>query len=76
MSDRFELFTPAVAADPYPLYHRLRAEEPVHWHERLGGWLLTRHADVQLVLRDPRFLALRGCTDCRPICHCGNENDE
>ncbi len=41
-------------ANPYPTYHRLRAEEPVH-HNPLGFWVLTRYEDVLMVLRDPRF---------------------
>ena len=41
--------------DPYPFYRALRAEDPVHFHELLQGWILTRHADVTAVLRDPRF---------------------
>ena len=32
--------------DPYPLLHRLRTEDPVHWCEPLGGWVLTRYEDV------------------------------
>jgi pimeloyl-[acyl-carrier protein] synthase len=41
--------------DPYPFYRALRAEDPVHFHELLQGWILTGHADVAAVLRDPRF---------------------
>ena len=33
-------------ADPYPLYHRLRENEPVHFSERLKTWMLTRYDDV------------------------------
>ncbi len=45
--------------DPYPFYRALRAEDPVHFHELLQVWILTRHADVTAVLRDPRFSADR-----------------
>src|SRR5207253_4136337 len=41
-------------ANPYPTYHRLRAEEPVHPNPR-GFWVLTRYEDVLVALRDPRF---------------------
>jgi cytochrome P450 len=40
--------------DPYPAYARLRAERPI-FRTPLGLWVLTRHADVAAVLRDPRF---------------------
>ncbi|RJO70887.1 cytochrome P450 [Nocardia panacis] len=39
-------------ADPYPVYARLRAEDPVHWHEGLRALVLTRHADCTRVLRE------------------------
>ena len=50
---------PAVQADPYPLYKRLREEDPVHWSEALDAWVLTRYDDVVAILRDPRFSADR-----------------
>src|SRR5437660_7405283 len=46
---------PEFLADPYPTYHRLRAEDPVH-QSPLGFWVLTRYDDVSAVLRDPRFI--------------------
>jgi pimeloyl-[acyl-carrier protein] synthase len=48
---KFNPFDPLFRANPYPTYHRLRAEEPIH-HSFLGGcWMLTRYADVKTVLR-------------------------
>ena len=49
---RVDLFDPAFLADPYPTYRWLREHSPVH---HLGGeyWLLSRHEDVQRVLRTP-----------------------
>lgn len=48
----FDLFSPAVLADPYSIYHRLRANSPVLWAEPIGSWILTRYDDVSAVLRD------------------------
>ena len=48
-----------VVADPYPALGRLREEDPVHWSEILGGWVLTRYADVRASLADPRLSADR-----------------
>ena len=48
-----------VVADPYPAFERLRDEDPVHWSEILGGWVLTRYADVRAALADPRLSADR-----------------
>lgn len=48
-----------VIADPYPVLRRLQAEDPVHWSDILGGWVLTRYADVKAALSDPRLSADR-----------------
>jgi cytochrome P450 len=50
----FNPLSPVVIGDPYPHYHRLRARDPVH-RSPLGFFVLSRHADVALVLRDRRF---------------------
>lgn len=44
------LMEPGVLANPYPLFHRLRAEDPVHWDPFLHCWVVTRYEDVQQVL--------------------------
>jgi pimeloyl-[acyl-carrier protein] synthase len=46
------LLDPEVLANPYPLYHRLRNESPVHFDPLLRGWIVTRYEDVGRVLRD------------------------
>jgi cytochrome P450 len=43
---------PAVLADPFPLYARLRDEDPAHWSPRLKAWVLTRYEDVKRVCLD------------------------
>ncbi|MFB7910496.1 cytochrome P450 [Kitasatospora sp. NPDC056076] len=48
----FAPLSPAMLADPRPVYARLRAEDPVHWHEQLGVWVLTRHEDCLRVVKD------------------------
>src|SRR5919198_1670345 len=42
-------------SDPYPVYERLRAEEPVSWVESVGLWLVTRWDDVQHVDKSPEL---------------------
>lgn len=51
---QFNPLAPEVIEDPYPLYRRLRAEDPVH-QSPAGIWVLARYDDVALVLRDARF---------------------
>ncbi len=52
---RFNPFSAEFRRAPYPLYRQLRSTQPVH--RTLGMWVLTRHADVQGVLRDRTFSA-------------------
>src|SRR6266496_6113338 len=46
----YHLLDPAVLANPYPLFHRLRTEDPVHWDPFLHAWVVTRYPDVVTVL--------------------------
>ena len=43
---------PAVLADPFPIYQRMRDEEPAHWSPQLKAWVLTRYEDVKRVCLD------------------------
>ncbi len=47
----YHLLNPEVLANPYPLYHRLLSEAPVHWDPFLHTWVVTRYADVVSVLQ-------------------------
>ncbi len=53
----YHLLDPEVLANPYPLYHRLRSEDPVHWDPFLHAWVVTRYRDVVTVFQ--RFSANR-----------------
>jgi len=46
----YHLLDPEVLANPYPLYHKLRNDDPVHWDSFLHAWVVTRYADVVHVL--------------------------
>jgi cytochrome P450 len=50
----YHLLDPEVLASPYPLYRRLREEDPVHWDPYLHAWVVTRYADVVTVLHHYR----------------------
>ncbi|MFJ2211828.1 cytochrome P450 [Streptomyces sp. NPDC101062] len=53
-----DLYTPAYFKDPYPALTRLRDAGPVHRVERPDGlvvWLITRYAEAQAALGDPRL---------------------
>lgn len=51
---KFNMFDPAFHADPYAVYARLREEDPVH-RTVMGAWIITRYADVKVLLRDNNF---------------------
>lgn len=53
-----ELARPQFKADPYPLYARLRAEEPIYRTRFLGrpAWLVTRYEDVLTILKEERIV--------------------
>lgn len=71
----YHLLDPEVLANPYPLYRRLRSEDPVHWDPYLHAWVVTRYADVVHVLHrfsadrthKPEKLALLGMEELTPI---------
>jgi cytochrome P450 len=72
-----DLYNPAFTADPFPAYRELRERAPVHRAQYPGGmeiWLVTRHADAQVVLADPRFSSSTD-TSSSPIFASG-ESDE
>ena len=44
---------PEIRAHPNEFYKLMRHEDPVHYDEKLGMYLVSRYEDVQTVLRDP-----------------------
>ncbi len=48
---------PAILANPYDLFDRMRAEDPVHWSPRLKSWVLTRYDDVKRVCLEPQRMS-------------------
>ena len=50
-----DLNSPAFFQDPYPAYARLRARREPVYNEATQAWMITRFADVESVLRDPRI---------------------
>ena len=71
----YHLLEPTVLANPYPLYHRLRTEDPVHWDSYLHSWVVTRYKDVVTVLEDfsaartptPEQLRRLGLSELAPV---------
>ena len=53
--------------DPYPLMHRLRTEDPIHWNEHIGGWMVTSYDDVVNAYRDPRLISDRASINMKSL---------
>ena len=49
----FNPLDPAFRLDPYPLYKRLREEEPIH-ESAFGGLVFSRYADCVAIVKDRR----------------------
>ncbi|MCA8931766.1 MAG: cytochrome P450, partial [Rhodospirillaceae bacterium] len=49
---RFDPYSPAFDADPFPAYKTLRDEYPCFWSEAAGMWVYSRHADILTALND------------------------
>ena len=54
--------------DPYTVYRRLREHDPVHRSRLFDGWVLSKHAHVDTVLRDQHHFAndVRNAADNLP----------
>jgi cytochrome P450 len=71
----YHLLDPDVLANPYPLFRRLRTEDPVHWDVFLHTWVVTRYVDVLEVLHTfsaerthtPEKLKSMGLSEMGPI---------
>jgi cytochrome P450 len=48
----FDPYSPAVDADPFPFYRRLRHEFPCYRSEEANIWVLSRYADIVTALND------------------------
>lgn len=42
----FDPYSPAIDADPFPYYQRLRDEAPCFWSAEAQMWVLSRYADI------------------------------
>ena len=59
----YDPLDPELWRDPYPTYARLRDEDPVHYVEDRGFWVLSRFADVMAATCDTEvFSSAHGLT--------------
>ena len=48
----FDLYSPAIDADPFPYYAELRDKYPCYWSESARLWILSRYDDIVEAARD------------------------
>jgi cytochrome P450 len=56
----FNPMAPSYQANPYPLYAELRRDTPVFYSQQHGCWVVTRHADINAVLKQPKIFSSVG----------------
>lgn len=62
-----DLMAPEVMADPHQYFGSLRSHEPVTWNAEAAAWIVTRHADVEWLLRHHElFSSAITAKDVRP----------
>ena len=55
-------FAPHATVDPYPGHRRLLRRTSPYREPDLGAWVVTRHADIANILRNPRVFSSSGKT--------------
>ncbi|MDO8307254.1 MAG: cytochrome P450 [Actinomycetota bacterium] len=54
------LGTPEFDADPLDTLRQLQQEDPVHWSDAIGGWLVTRFDDVVSTFKQVEYFSNEG----------------
>lgn len=62
MSERLNLMSAEVHANPYPFYAELRRASPVCQIDPGGVWAVSRYEDVVTVLKDPKTFSSKAWT--------------
>jgi cytochrome P450 len=59
LGELLDPLSPRQIADPYPLYRRIREEQPVVHNPKYDVWFVTRHEDCVRALRDHESFSTR-----------------
>ena len=63
----YDPYMPEIKQDPYPVYRRLRAEQPVYYMERWDAWALALFEDIWQASQDPVRYSARNSIAERPL---------
>ena len=56
---QYDLNSAEFLADPYPVYDRLRQNDPIYWSAENSYWILTRYADIAQLISNPQLSSNR-----------------
>ena len=62
-----DIMSPEYEKDPNPFLHEMLEEHPVYYHEGLGHWIISRHADVERALKSPVFTTKNYAWQLEPV---------
>lgn len=62
-----DILSPAFNADPYPILRELREDFPLHYHEQMDSYLITRYEDVERAFKEPVFTNLNYEWQLEPV---------
>jgi cytochrome P450 len=57
MSERWDLMSAAIRANPYPIYAQMRKANPICQVDPSGRWVVARASDIRTVLRNPALFS-------------------
>ncbi|MCP1413781.1 cytochrome P450 [Paenarthrobacter sp. A20] len=52
MKEPLDFADPTLYQNPVPAFNKMREEHPVFWSDSAGSWVVSRHADVVMVLNN------------------------
>ena len=50
-----DILSPEFSEDPFPVLELMRDEHPVHFHEAMNSYMISRYEDVERAFKDPAF---------------------
>jgi cytochrome P450 len=62
-----DILSPEFAEDPYPKYRVLRDEYPVHYHEGMQSFLVSRYEDCVAIFKDPVYSSQNYAWQLEPV---------
>jgi cytochrome P450 len=62
-----DILSAEFAQDPYPAYRVLRDEHPVHYHEAMRCFVVSRYEDAAAVFKDPVFSSKNYAWQLEPV---------